>query len=258
MTDWVQAGRYVAGLDPQTPAGGDTAAAIEPQPAEGQSPTNAGGPARGPSTRIIRILSASALAGESCKVAVHLEGEGNENALGFSINFDSTDVSFVSASPGSGAAGAILNVNSNFAADGRIGFVLALPTGSSFSASDRELITVTLAVSPTAKGEIPVSFSSQPVSIEVSNPEASVLPADYVGATLDIVPFPPAISINRSGGDVVLSWPVVATGFIVQTNASLFSGSWGVLPIAPTVNGTQNSITLPASAAVMFYRLMRP
>lgn len=253
VTDWVQTGRYVSGLDPQTPAGGPISAHYGLQMQSASV-----GAAGGSSIRTVRILDVTALAGEPCSIAVHLEGKGDENALGFSLSFDPATASFVSASLGSGAAGAVLNMNTNLAPTGRIGFVLALPAGTSFSVSNREIIKVTLAVSPTAEGSCSLALTNQPVSVEISDTGAGVLPADYINATLTVISFPPALSIHRSGADVLLSWPAAATNFVLQTNATLSSSSWGILPITPTINDSQNHITLPALADAMFYRLMRP
>jgi hypothetical protein len=257
VTDWVQAGRYVAGLDPLTAAGGPTSSGSSLLMGNLRQSGNTTY-SEEVSTRSVRVIGATALAGGVCSIAVKLEGQGDENALGFSLNFDPAKASFASASLGSGAAGAIFNVNTNFASAGRIGIVLALPTGGSFSVSNREIVKVNFAVSLAATGGIAVSFTNQPVSSEISSPSADELAANYINAALTVSPFPPAIIINKLGSNLVLSWPTAATDFLLQTNASLYFGSWGVLPISPITNGGNNNVTLPMSEARMFYRLVRP
>ncbi len=60
IADWVQAGRYAAGLDPVTAAGGPTAPINLPAPASGESP--AGAAAQVSSRRVVRAISAGATA----------------------------------------------------------------------------------------------------------------------------------------------------------------------------------------------------
>lgn len=70
----------------------------------------------------------------------------------------------------------------------------------------------------------------------------------------------PALSIARSGANVVITWPSPSTGFILEHTDSL-----GVLPAAWTAtsgtvsdNGSSKSITLSPVVARRFYRLRHP
>jgi hypothetical protein len=60
---------------------------------------------------------------------VELDARGDENALGFSLQFDPGEWSFVSVAAGRDAEGAVLHLNATQAARGRIGVVLALASG---------------------------------------------------------------------------------------------------------------------------------
>jgi hypothetical protein len=62
---------------------------------------------------------------------------------------------------------------------------------------------------------------------------------------------PPAITITKSGTSVTLSWPVGATGFTLETSASLVNPSWN-----PVSGVTGNSVTLNATGAA-FFRLRK-
>jgi hypothetical protein len=67
-----------------------------------------------------------------------------------------------------------------------------------------------------------------------------------------------AVNIAQTGGNVVLSWPVAAAGFSLQSRSNLVSGSWVTLTNAPALLGNTNwQITLPASGGQQFYRLWR-
>ncbi len=64
-----------------------------------------------------------------------------------------------------------------------------------------------------------------------------------------------SLKATRSGGNVVLSWPVAAAGFSVQSRASLASGSWTTLPNAPTLVGNTWQVTVPTTSSPQFYRI---
>jgi hypothetical protein len=71
----------------------------------------------------------------------------------------------------------------------------------------------------------------------------------------------PRLTIRRSGNQVVLSWPVSATGYILeQTDAFLTpvaSTVWTPTGIAPTVSGGQNNVTVNTPGTARAYRLRR-
>jgi hypothetical protein len=172
--DWVQAGRYAAGSDPVVVAGGpiapsDSLAAVGAQRRRtahyGQRPTNG-------EMRAIRL--AQAVAGE---FIAELDAQGDENALGFSLQFDPGEWSFVSAATGRDAAGAALHVNATQAARGRIGVALALPAGQRLNAGARQIVIVRLAA---RGGRGAIEFSDYPVKREVVDAEANVTPSAFV------------------------------------------------------------------------------
>jgi len=63
----------------------------------------------------------------------------------------------------------------------------------------------------------------------------------------------PSLNIQLSGSDILLSWPDWATGFILESTDDLSNpASWVT---EPTVT---NSVILPASGPVKYFRLQRP
>jgi len=70
----------------------------------------------------------------------------------------------------------------------------------------------------------------------------------------------PTLSVNRSGNDARISWPSVDTAdfTLEQTAALAASANWltNTAPIAD--DGTNKSVTLPATNAAQFFRLRRP
>jgi hypothetical protein len=69
----------------------------------------------------------------------------------------------------------------------------------------------------------------------------------------------PRLGISRSGLNVVLFWPVTATGFVLEQNSSLVqTTAWsGVSQNVVTNNGT-NYVTITPSAGNNFFRLKKP
>ncbi|MCX6894547.1 MAG: hypothetical protein NTZ16_03385 [Verrucomicrobia bacterium] len=69
-------------------------------------------------------------------------------------------------------------------------------------------------------------------------------------------PGAPLLSITKSGGNAVISWPVPATGFVLQTNANVGNpAGWGNFSGSVSDNGTTKSVTLPAQPGNSYFRL---
>jgi uncharacterized protein (TIGR03437 family) len=118
---------------------------------------------------------------------LELDAQGNENALGFSLNFDPAQLRFVGAAVGSGASGATLNINTNPAAQGRLGLALALPAGQSFPAGLRQVIALTFAaLSNSSDSQTTLSFSDQPIAREVVDTSATALATAYTNGQVTL------------------------------------------------------------------------
>jgi hypothetical protein len=253
VSDWVQAGRYAAALDPVTRLGGPTA----PVPQSVTSPgTPLPRPKSGSNARQLSLLTPVLTEGVSGAVQIALTAQGNENALAFSLVFDPAQLVFVGAS--SAAASATLNVNPNQAAQGRLGFALALSPGSTFATGEVQLVNVSFR--PVGlTGSAPLSFGDQPVIRGVADATANVLTADYLNNALTIAPVP-SINIGRSTNGVTLSWPLSSTGFVLQesSDSALSRTNWTTLIVAPAVSNNQNVVSIALPQAQRFYRLYHP
>ena len=64
-------------------------------------------------------------------------------------------------------------------------------------------------------------------------------------------PGAPTLSISEVGSQTVISWPASVTGFTLQTNNNLVTGSWGNYS-GPVVN---NRVTNSATAGALFFSL---
>jgi hypothetical protein len=248
VIDWVQVGRYVLGLDPLTATGGPTAA------------SGSGTPAPTSSTRLLTVSSPTAQLGlvGNVNVCVTLAAQGKENAAGFTLSFPATNFSFSSATLGTGASGATLILNTNQCHSGILGAVLALPPGNSFPAGSQQLLSVNLNLVGTNSGASSVALSSQLIKCEISDTFANPLPVSFVNGAVTVNPIP-SLGIALSGTNVVLSWPLWASNFLLQ------SASGGTPPLVPWSNSpaavsatTSNFVTLPLTNALQFFRLDQP
>ncbi|MCW5969866.1 MAG: hypothetical protein KIT57_15270 [Blastocatellales bacterium] len=131
-------------------------------------------------TRKVRINDATIERGQEGVVKIELDALGNENTLGFSLNFDTGQLAYVSAELGEDVpAGSTLLLNANQTAAGRLGVAITLPFGASFSAGTKELFTVRFAAATEGNApSTPVSFGNVPVGREIVGSMAEDIPFD--------------------------------------------------------------------------------
>lgn len=67
----------------------------------------------------------------------------------------------------------------------------------------------------------------------------------------------PALSISSSSGSVIITWPAVFTGLILQRNSDLGTLNWINVTNRVELNGTQNQVVLPIVHSRDFFRLTR-
>jgi hypothetical protein len=159
--------------------------------------TNAGGPVTSSNALLTIIYPPAALqvmsvsnvpSGGSAVVPIVLTANGNENSLGFSLNFDPALLAYASATLGSGASGAILFVNAGQSANGKLGILLELPADAAFSAGTREAVRVSftagLATNATSTA---ISFGDVPVSRQLFDPAGNALPETFTNGTVSVL-----------------------------------------------------------------------
>jgi hypothetical protein len=257
VLDWVQVGRYAAGLDPATavgnPPGGGSPAVVKAnlKPSHNGSPAPNGGGAR-----VISIVPGIQNA-QTNTATVQCTTQGNENSLGFSITFDPTVIQFVNASLASGASGATLVKNTNAAPYGQLGFIIGLFPPSVFTAGTTQLLNLTF-TSVLYSNTTTLSFANTPVNCVVSDTNAAALTASYQTSNLSVAGTAwPLLGITTSGTNLILTWPVSPTSFTVQTLPNI-GASWFDISGTPVTNGGNVLLTLPAPVNTGFYRLIYP
>jgi IPT/TIG domain len=184
IADWVMAGRYAAGLESPIEAGGPTAVA--------RTLAESGVQILGQG-RVFRIVEDTFQRGRDSELKFEIISQGNENAIGFSINFDRQQINYIRAELGSDSSGAVLNVNTDRLSEGRLGVALALPAGQTFTPGVRQLVKIIFAVPPSSSvNSTIVSFGDLPVEREIVDAGAASLPSTYIPA---LIRFDPPVNL---------------------------------------------------------------
>jgi len=169
---------------------------------------------------------------------IELVSQGRENAIGFSLTFDQNILTNPQVTLGVDAAAAVLNTNVSQAAQGRLGILLALPAGQSFSAGTRQLVTVTFTLAPnTTAFSATIGFGDQPITREIADVNAvPITTATFTPATItiqgyeaDVAPRP---SGNNNGQVTVTDWTQVGR-FVAGLDTAAVGGEYQRADCAP-------------------------
>jgi len=85
---------------------------------------------------------------------------------------------------------------------------------------------------------------------------------DYTQAQLDQQYLSPQLTVSSSGGNTVVSWPVSASCFILESTPSLSPPVWTAVPQGVqngvTLSGSRYNLTIPTPSGNQFFRLRQP
>jgi hypothetical protein len=189
ISDWVLCGRCAAGLDPIQPVGGPPGPASLTASSAGSDEAASPAEAESGQARSLRAVNGTFRRGQVNSLTVEFDAQGDENAAGFSLRYDPRLLAFASAALGADANNARLIINSNLAASGRVGIALALPAGERFAAGKRTIAT--LRFHAAAGGRVAVtavSFGDWPIKRQVANADGGALMAAGADSVLVITP----------------------------------------------------------------------
>lgn len=258
VADWVQAGRYAAGLDPLTGGGGPTLATNMTPAALHKEGLHAFSTA----TRSLAFSANPSKAGQSYEAAIELAAQGNENGLEFSVVFDPAVMTFTDGRTGAGAANANLNLNTNKSGAGQIGVLLALPTGTAFTAGTQEVLKLQFAMATNAVGHTPLSFTNIPLLQQAVDTTAENLTMYYQNTLIAVAPQngDPMLKATASANGLTFTWPVWAGRYVLEASTNLMSNGWELVAMPAITNGNNVSVIFPISGteAQKYFRLRYP
>jgi len=125
-----------------------------------------------PGDRTVSLVCGAPTA--TVNVTVVLASGGNENVLGFSINYDSAVLTYVSVVAGPDTPqGTTLIPNPS--QPGRLGLLVGMPFGQTFQEGSRQVAVVTFSLAGCSGPSTDVSFGDQPIIREVTDALANPL-----------------------------------------------------------------------------------
>jgi Tfp pilus assembly protein PilZ len=188
LADWVQVGRIAAGLDKMRPQGGPSLSkggtvAGASKPAAGEGTLNLAG------STIVKVQPLNLGPGEAGSLEVQVEGSGQVNGAAFSLTLDPALLAFTGGELAGQAAEGSLVLNTNHLDGGQLGVLLALPSGKSLSPGVQPVLRIGVRALPTSGNWTSrLDLVNFPVTREVVDTLADMLPADYVGSSAVIAP----------------------------------------------------------------------
>lgn len=201
--------------------------------------------------REVRVVNSTAAPGQTVNISIELASQGNENAIGFSINFNPAILSNAAVTLGSGASAATLNINSLQASNGRLGIALMLPTQQSFNAGVNQVVNITFNVAANAPaGSTAISFGDQPVTREVVAANAAVLATTFTQGTIMISPSTdpaPVRSVSAAsflGDEIAIESIIAAFGLNLATAVDTAAS----IPLPTSLAGT--TVVIKDSAGI--------
>ena len=249
VSDWVQAGRYAAGLDALIVAGGPTAPSgpqvLSLARRKGLTPPDA-----------LTVVGPVVFQGQTGTAFINLLAQGGENAVGFSLAFDPTAVTYLGASAGADAANAAIDINANHATSGQVGVILALPTGTGFGPGSRQLVQFNFRAATAASISSVVTLTDVPVTRDVADTNAFSVATTYANGIISVNPRP-SLTVASSGKSISLVWQTWGTNYVLQQAVGVTqpTGGWNNLSITPVLTNGAFMVTLPLTNSAQFYRL---
>jgi subtilisin family serine protease len=178
---------------------------------------------------------------------VHVEARNTFGSASANIVFTITDGTITSASSGDGVVGAPFayqitadNNPTGYTASG-------LPPG--FRCDPSGLILGT----PTASGTFPVHVEAKNIFGSAS---ATVVITITEGTISGGTTSQPALTISRTGDNVVLTWPATPDAFVLE-ETQLQQTTWTNSSANVVTQGNQNVVLIPVQSTAKFYRLRK-
>jgi len=173
-------------------------------------------------------------------VAIEMDTVGNENTFGFSVTFNQLQMTYVSATLGSGVPnGTTLLINDQQKQNGRVGFAISLPFGTNISAGTRQLAVVTFTALSTGSSTAAVGIGDIPIPREFVTAEAVEIPTASVTiapgtVTLFAIGTTVSAASFKSGGPVAPQSiaAVFGNGFATGVDVG------GTIPLPTSLLGT--------------------
>jgi len=170
LSDWVQAGRYAAGIDPLTPVGGPTQLVDRAPAQQAAAPTGA--------ARTVHFGPATRRPDGRLAVPVVLQARGDECAVTFTLGFDARQVTIEAVQPATGMA---VNINRARAAQGLVGIAaMRQPDTPALAPGPQTLVVLVLRPATGYPG--PLTFNDAVLPCQLVSAQATPLLARFIAS----------------------------------------------------------------------------
>ena len=243
VADWVQAGRYAYGLDPLTSVtqSNSSGALFHAKPKGGQNPS-----------RILQVATTSAQRGQSVGVPVFLICATNENAVGFTVDYNTNQLSLNSFTPSAVPTNSQWNVNSNQL--GEVGLIWAALPGTTLPIGTNQVGLLTFTTSTRTSGAAALTLDSSVVRLQTADLLADNLPTTYINGAV-VLPAQPALGAALANGQFQFTWLWNSGTFQVQV-ADRPTGPWTTLTLPLATNGANATSILTPINQQQYFRLL--
>ncbi len=214
VIDVVQANRFAAGLDQKVSAIGPN----EPfaglrKAAGGGSLENLGG------SRELRAYAVRRT-GNRITVGVLMDADGDEAGVGFTLNFDPSVLGDPgNAAIGTGASGGTVTVNTNDAANGKVGIIVDKLPSQPFAEGSVQVVTIEFTVAVGAVGSTEIGFGDDVTAQEVSDVNALPVAATFMPSMVELAG-PTAAEVSVSGRVLTSGGRAISNARVTFRNAA--------------------------------------
>ena len=141
--------------------------------------------------RVVRAGTTNGPTGNLVEMPVELLAAGDENAVGFSLDFDPAQMTAAGVAPGGALHGAALNFNTN--QPGHVGVVVAQPNNAVFGFGTQEVARIQFLLGPQPGTNTPV-WSDVPITRELVDTNANSLTVQFLPGAVGIQLVPPLVT----------------------------------------------------------------
>jgi hypothetical protein len=133
--------------------------------------------------RVLRAGATNGPTGNLVELPVELLAAGNENAVGFSLDFDPAQMTAAGVAPGAALTGAALNFNTNH--PGHVGVVIAQPDNAVFGVGTQQVARIQFLLGQQAGTNVP-AWSDAPITRDLADTNANSLAMQFLPGSVGI------------------------------------------------------------------------
>jgi hypothetical protein len=141
--------------------------------------------------RVVRAGTTNGPTGNLVEMPIELLAAGDENAVGFSLDFDPAQMTAAGVAPGGALHGAALNFNTN--QPGHVGVVVAQPNNAVFGFGTQEVARIQFLLGQQRGTNVP-AWSDVPITRDLADTNANSQTVQFLPGSVGIQLVPPLVT----------------------------------------------------------------